>query len=311
MGISLPDLILECTIRDGIEYLKANPLVLQDIFSPLLSMYASRKYGQAEIDRINSVLQTKTIAVVHSFHEAEAKSPCYSIQLGSEGEAKERARINDFEADEQDTLTGSALLPYVKISSLTPTAYDPLTGKVSVSDSADMSIVNHKYIFTDGADVEFEIQRGFSNVPGNKFFFILKQQVVDIVHPGSIKSFINYSQHEVKSYTSQVNVLVGVHSKDALLTKYLYVILKYIMASRKHDLIQRGMLNSSFQGSDFTRDLRYEGDMVFTRFFTVSGQIDDSWRSDNVDLVDAVQLNLQPVDFGEETSGDDESIPED
>lgn len=300
MGVHLPDLIVESIIRDGIEFLKQNPDRVDDIFKPLTRIYNQRKYGQAEIDKIKTILfsgdNTKNVAVVHSFHEAAAKSPCYSIQLGTESESKERAHLSDFEEDVQEELTGAALEAYEKINPLTPTAYDPLTGKVSVPDSADMSLVHAQFIFVDADEVEHEIRPGVSNIDGNKFFFIAKQADVDISGPGLIKSFISYSQHEVRGDTSQVNVLIGVHTKDALLTKYLYVILKYIFKSRKNDLIKRGFVNSSFQGSDFTRDLRYEGDMVFTRFFTLSGMVDDTWRSDDVDLIDSVEIDASTCD---------------
>lgn len=301
MGIIMPDLIIETTIRDGLAYLQQNPTVIDDIFSEFTKGYASRKYGQAEITKIKTMIQTKNIAVVHSFHEAAAKSPCYSIQLGSEAEAKERAHLSDFEADVMEDITDQDQLDELtKVENLIPTAYDPVSGKVSVDDSVDMSNVHPAYLYVDGDGIEFEIRPGISNVTGNKFFFIQKNADVNIVDEGLIKSFLSYTQHEEKGDTSQVNILIGVHTKDALLTKYLYAIVKYIMKSRKQDLIKRCFVNSTFQGSDFTRDLRYEGDMVFTRFFTISGQVDDTWRSDDVDLIDFVEIDATPIECPED-----------
>ena len=71
--------------------------------------------------------------------------------------------------------------------------------------------------------------------------------------------------------------MLGVHSKEALFTKYMYAIIKYILLSRKPDLINRGLLNYTFQGSDFTRNLESGGDILFHRFLTVSGKVEDSW----------------------------------
>lgn len=292
MGLHLVDLIVESLIRDGIQFLRQNTSRVDDIFSPLLRTYNQRKYGQAEIDKIKSLLTSKEIAVVHSFHEAAAKSPCFSIQLGSENEAKERARIGDFEDDVQVPIEDEAEL--IRVPDFTPTSYDPVTGKVSVDDAVDMSACHPGYLFVDADGIEFEVKLGISNVPGNKFFFIDKFQTPNVSDDCFIKTFLNYTQHEEKGDTSAVNILIGCHSKDALTTKYLYMILKYIMKSRKKDLILRGMVNSSFQGSDFTRDLRYEGDMVFTRFYTLSGQVDDSWQSEDVDLIDAVEIEATP-----------------
>lgn len=297
MSIVLPDLIIETTIRDGLAYLKQNLNVVDDIFGEMLKGYANRKYGQAEIDRIKTYLTTKNIAIVHSFHEAVAKSPCFSIQLGNENEAKERAHLSDHEYDVQEDITDSgALAALVKVSNLIPTSYDSLTGMVRVSDLVDLSPIHPAYLYLDGNNTEFEVLPGISNDPGNKFFFIARNMSPNITDPGLIKTFLSYTQHEEKGDSSAVSILVGCHSKEALLTKYLYVIVKYIMKSRKRDLIQRAFTNSSFQGSDFTKDLKYEGDQVFTRFFTISGQVEDSWRSDNVDLIDNVEIDGTPID---------------
>lgn len=297
MSIVLPDLIIETTIRDGLAYIKKNPNVLDDIFGEMLKGYASQKYGQTEINRIKAVITAKNFAVVHSFHEAAAKSPCYSIQLGSEAEAKERANLSDHQYDTQEPITDlDELAALIKVDDLIPTAYDEVTGKVSVDDDADLSLIHPGYIYVDGDGGEFEVQKGISNVDGDKFFFIGKFLTPNIDEPGLIKSFLNMKQHEDKGDFTAVNILVGCHSKEALLTKYLYVILKYIMKSRKRDLIQRAFTNSTFQGSDFTKDLRYEGDQVFTRFFTISGQVEDSWRSDEVELIDNVIIDGTPID---------------
>jgi len=298
MGIHLTDLIIEATIRDGIEYLKANPEVVDDIFAPLTRTYNQRKYGQAEIDKIKTLLQAKNIAVVHSFHEAAAKAPCYSIQLGAEAEAKDRAHLGDFEADVQEDIEDEDSL--IRVPLFTPSAYDPVTGKVSVPDLVDLTPLHPAYIFVDADENEFEVKPGISNVPGNKFFFIDKFQTPNVSDDCFIKTFLSYTQHEEKGDSSSVNILVGVHTKEPLLTKYLYIILKYIMKSRKNDLIRRGLVNSTFQGSDFTRDLAYQGDQVFTRFFTISGQVDDTWASVDVPLIDNVEIEATPVECPDE-----------
>ena len=302
MGMNLPDLIIEATIRDGLLYLAQNPSRVDDIFAPMLSAFASRKYGQSEINKIKTALQTQNIAIVHSFHLAEAKAPCYSIQLGAENEAKERAHLNDFEEQVQVPITDVSTL--IRVPNFVPTGYDITSGKVSVDDSVDLDPAHPGFIFVDASGNEQEIQPGMSNDAGNKFFFLPRNgNAPNISGNCYIKTFLSYTQHEEKGYSSAINILVGVHTKEPLFTKYLYVILKYILASRKHDLIQRGLVNSTFSASDFTRDLAYEGDQVFTRFFTISGQVDDTWYSDETQLIDNVDIEATPVDDPDESEG--------
>lgn len=301
MGFNLTDLIVEATIRDGLLYLAQNPSRVDEVFAPLLKSFASRKYGQTEINKIKTMLQNQNFAIVHSFHLAEAKSPCYSIQLGTENEAKERAHLGDFEEQTQVPLDPSTT---IRVPNFIPTSYDIKSGKVTVDDSVDLDPAHPGFIFVDADNNEQEIQPGISNETGDKFFFLPKNgNAPNISGNCFIKTFLSYSQHETKGYSSAVNILIGVHSKEPLMTKYMYVILKHIMASRKHDLIQRGLINSTFSASDFTRDLAYEADHVFTRFFTLSGQVDDTWHADETQLIDNVEIDATPVDTPDDDQG--------
>lgn len=296
MGFTLPDVVVESVIRDGLSDLEANPTKIDYVFADMLKAYALRKYGQAEIDRIKALIASKEIAVVHSFHEAAAKAPAFSIQLGSDMDSEKHAHLSDFEADIQEELMGADLDPFKKIDPLTPTAYDPVTGKVSVSDAVDMSLAARGYIYEDGDGTEFELIGGISNTTGNKFFFIQKGVSPNIIDPGLIKSFINTQQYEEKGVINDVQILVGVHSKEALLTKYLYILLKYFFLSRKNSLINRRYITSAIQGSDFTRDMAYQGDQVFTRFLTLKGRVEDTFRAEDVDQIDQVEIDADPVD---------------
>ena len=297
MGFAIPDIIIESVIRDGLENIKNSPEILDDVFSELTRAFASRKYGAAEIAKIKELIDSKTIAVVHSFHQASAKSPCYSIQLGADIENARHDYLDDFQEDFQQPITDVSQLDNLKkVTNLVPTSYDSKLGLVYVADSVDLSSVYHNYIYVDGAGDEHILLPGISNEPGNKFFNIGTGREPDIVNPGEIKSFLTHEQFEIRGTTSNVDLLVGVHAKDALMTKYLYVLVKYILQSRKKDLIQRCFDNMVLKGSDFTRDLQYQGDMVYTRFLTVSGRIDESWRSDQVDLIDFVEVDGDPVE---------------
>lgn len=296
MGIKLPDLIIESVLRDGLEYLRQKPETLDDVFSALLAPYNQRKYGVTELAKIKNLIENRNIAVVHSFAEAEAKQPCFSLQLMSESEAQGRAHLSDFEAEVQVPLTGSALTAATKITGLVGTSYSLKSGRITVADSVDLSLVGPGFIYVDGSGVEFQIQPGVSNVSGAKAFLIPKNSQPDFMSPGSIRTFLTYEQHERRGDSSQVEVMVGAHSVEPLVAKYLYIIAKYIFKSRKKDLIKRCFVNSSFRGSDFVRDTQYQGDQVYTRFLTIQGQVDDTWRSDDVELIDLIDLHATPVD---------------
>ena len=76
---------------------------------------------------------------------------------------------------------------------------------------------------------------------------------------------------------ANTTINVGIHTKEQLLTKYLYHITKYFVLSAKEDLIRQNFIIATFKGSDFMRDASWQGDHVYTRFLNISGKTEDSW----------------------------------
>ena len=293
MSFIMPDLVIEATIRDGLADLAKNPEKVNNIFESLLAPYNKRKYGTQELERLRKMVSEKEIAVVHSFNEIATRVPCFSIQLGADTEDKRLARLGDFESDTIEDLTEQEDLDnLIVLDELIGQNYDPNSGQISVLDSVDLSGIYKGLILVDGSGEEFTIKDGTSNVNGNKFFTIEKNLNPDLNDFLTIKSSLDFKQFEVNSVTSNVNILIGIHSKNALTTKYMYVLLKYFMLSRKPDLIKRCFIASSFSGSDFTRNMEYQGDMVFTRFMTITGKIEDSWNGEDVELIDNIDVGV-------------------
>src|SRR5579863_9750659 len=95
IGFKMPELIVESIIRDGLQNVNADPSIIDYVFNELTRTYNQQKYGQAEILRIKALL-AKPLAIVYSYVEVDAKSPCYSIMLGADDEDKKRAQLADF-----------------------------------------------------------------------------------------------------------------------------------------------------------------------------------------------------------------------
>ena len=102
---------------------------------------------------------------------------------------------------------------------------------------------------------------------------------------------------------ANTTINIGIHTKEQLLTKYLYNITKYFILSAKEDLIRQNFIIATFRGSDFTRDASWQGDHVYTRFLNISGKTEDSWVNlneivaslDNINLGIFTEPGLNPV----------------
>lgn len=294
MSFRLPDLILESIIRDGFNNARRDPTVLQDVFGDLTLPFADQKYGIPEVDKIIKLIQNKEVSVVHSFNLVPTNLPCISIQLADDRETENRAHLGNYVTQIQKAFTSPEdLAGTVVVSSFTPQSYNPVTGVVTVDNSVNLVEVYANLLFVDSTGAQHQILGGINNTPGSRQFIIEKAGTVSLSPGAQIISSINYAQYLIRGNIEQTQLIVGVHTKDALLTKYLYVLIKYFVLSRRDDLIARGMEINTYTGSDFTRNMDYGADVVYTRFFNVSAMVEHQWRSDKVQLIDSVQVVAQ------------------
>lgn len=290
MGLAVSDLVLESVLREGLTALRKDPEIMDDIFSRLIDLFP-KKYGQKEINRIKEFILNKEIYVVHAFTQVVGSLPCISIQLMDDTEDKNLAYLGDFAGDIQEALDEQELLEFVKVNPVVPLSYDPLTGVLNIDDGIDLENVNPGYIYVDYSGSEYEIIGGINNLPGAKKVTLKKRQNVDLASSGSIKSPINTKQYEHQGVHHMERLILGIHTEERLLTRYIYIIVKYILLARKLDLIRRHFKLATLSGSDFTRNMDY-GEPVFSRYLTVTGLAPSEWRADQVQPVDNIDLSV-------------------
>ena len=97
---------------------------------------------------------------------------------------------------------------------------------------------------------------------------------------------------DVNTIHANAVVNVGIHTKEQLVTKYLYHVVKYAILSNKEELIRQNFIIATFKGSDFSRDAGWSGDHVYTRFLNISGKTEDSWVN-----IDEIVVEGETVDL--------------
>jgi len=289
MAFIFPELVIESVLREGFDSLQATPTLIDDVFGTFTEPYLVSKYGVPELNRIkNEILND--VSFVHSFPTAETKTPCVSIHLLSDDEDVRLASLDDYHGIVEEAITDPITLAgLIIVNNFTPTSYDATTGTVYVSDSVNLSTIHANHVFEDVNQDEFIITGGIINTLGAKQFQIDAGSTPNIVGFCDIKSGINFTRNEIRGLVSNVKVLLGVHTKEPLFTKFLYTLVKYFILSRKKDLLNRCFFGTTFQGSDFTRDMDYQADLLYTRFLTISGKVEDNWLADSIQITDNVE----------------------
>ncbi len=308
MSFRLSDLVIESVLRDGLFLVRRDPTIIDDIFKKQLveelGPLMAAKYGEKEVNRIRAFFTGKEVSIVGDFKQAMTNLPSISIQLVSDTEAKDKARIGDEEPDSfNDFEEPEEIQALVRASDIGITAYDPLTGTCSLDDGDDLSKVIVNMILEDIDGAEFLIVGGIVEVVGLQQI-IIKDRTgtiipaatdINITGPALIKSSIDFEQREIRGTTDDQSILIGVHTEERLLTIYLYTMVKYIISARKASLIERGFDLATYSGSDFTRDFEYV-EPVFQRFLTMSGITCNDWESDKVVPIEEVIIEGFPED---------------
>lgn len=289
MAFVLPEIVIESVIRDGIANMKNNEKVIDDVFASLKEPYISSKYGQAEIDRIKSViLNKKEISVVHNLSDIGMNVPCYSIQLGVDLEDKAQAGLGDHEGMHETPITDPIeLAALIKVDNIVVDSFDVTQFKVTTA--TDLTDGKQSHEFIDASGTAWDIK---AIDKANGCIYLELGATPDISDFCRIESKLKTVVHEEKYVASDETIIIGVHAKDALMAKYLYILLKYFMVSRKHSMQKRCFDVSSYNGSDFTRNLQMQGDQVYNRFLTITGKIEDTWNAGDVDQIDEVQVTV-------------------
>jgi len=293
MSLHFPELIIESIIRESLATLRRDTSTLNHLLSVFTEDYISKKYGQEEIEKLKKIIQTRDIAVVHALAEVAARENSISIQLASENEATNLAAIDDFVDDEEVPFdTTEDIASQIKVSNVTITSYDEISGIAYIDDADDLTDAYAFMMYEDSNGVEFEIL-GLVKDTGNKQLFFAPYSEIDYSGDGMIKSVFDYKQFESRGVRTQVTITIGIHTKNALLTKYIYQLVKFFIVSHKKELIERNFINATFSGSDFSRNTQYMADHVFTRFLTITGQVEDEWRSDQVIPIESAEIVVQ------------------
>lgn len=287
----MSELTVESVLREGLTALRRNPKILEDVFAQLLTPYLQKKYGDKELNKIKKFFCGKEISVVHAFSQVPSNVPCISIQLLDNPEDESKAHVEDYEDTIETPITDlQELQKLILVSDCAIISYDANSGILRVPDGVDLSQVRARNIYEDASGEEYPILGGVLNIPGTKQIILEKRLNLDVSAPGIIKNEINFTLNESRGVIETERIMMGIHTKEPLLTKYLYIVVKYIIESRKVDLITRGFQLPTYSGSDFTRALEYPGDQVYNRFLTLTGKTQNNWVAEIVVPIDEVDL---------------------
>lgn len=291
LGIWQADLIIRTAIIDGIADIRKNPWLLDYAFASLLVDPVTKdEYGQNEIDRAKEWFTRTEIRVIMSTKVDHTNMPAISIKLVSSIEDKDTLGDTHYDTDETiDSPNGNpwpALTP-----TFTPTSYDPIAGKMSVSQEiANALFISKGQFVVDKTGVAYQILEAFDETS-----FQITSGIVNNFDGSVIKSpkpsyVISLESSEFKETYS-----IGCHvNGEPIYLTYLHSIISFILLRYRERLLEgRGFDVSSIQSSDFSKNPLFDNELVFSRYIQLTGAVRNYWPKDIGPVIDGVYV--QPV----------------
>lgn len=283
-GIHQSDIIIRSAIILAIEDMRANPWLLDWVFTSLpRDTDTAQEYGFAEAERAKEWFLRTNIAVFLNTHVNDLKFPCVSISLQSSGESETQLGDVHYEPNE---LNGSAWNPLTP--KFTPTSYDVATGRMVVPDLP--LIIARKQLVVDKLNNAYEILQ----VNDRNTFYITPGIIADFtgaVIKGQKPAYIA----AIESVNYRETYLIGCHAQgEPVYLVYLHSIMVFILNRYKERYLERrGLERTILKSSDFAKNDALDPEFIYSRYIELSGNVRQYWPKDITERIQAVIPQLR------------------
>lgn len=275
MAIIPTDILVKTAIESGINDLRKNDYILDDVIAGLATDPLSKlEYGYKEIHAFKQWFTSNKIPVYLDFRVDSPEMPCITITSSPRVELLQRTALGDTlgQIDEISTEKVSAN-PIKVYENFTPISYDKTSGLITFPDGIDTEmLVPGQFLISSKTGHAYQVLE----VIGNSAFKIksnVNEDFTDayIVPPVSVWNL----QREVTFV--QETVYIGVHTQsDPVQNQWLHDVIWYILLRCKEVFFEaRGFELSTFQSEPMYLNPNFkETDRIFSRNITLNGQLE-------------------------------------
>lgn len=291
MAIFQGDVIIFEAISRGLEDLRKNPWLIDDVFSSLNSIPIKDKYGQKEIDAAKNWFLNNKIEINLRFRNDKDQFPCVTIALGSSNEKEEMKHLGDLSTTVENLMPnqigkpiGYILKPFV------PESYDPATGFVKYPEGLNPRGVRSGQVLVDPDTAEGYVIIDISG----EGLFIEPGLNLTFSKCGVIPKFQTYRvRREHTFFQESYSIGCHVHGDPNSLIWLHSIVLYCILRYRESLLEGQCFTQSSVSSSDLVENGAFSGpsgDNVFSRYITLTGQVENTWLKTPKRVLEAVEL---------------------
>jgi hypothetical protein len=301
------DVIIKAAIEQGLDDMRKNLWLVDDILSQMIDEpVLQKKYGQAEIDKAKQWLANNKISVnLQSRPGDKDELPCITIGLGSSNEIIEEKSMGDLSSEVIDLMPNKIgkPIPYI-LKPFVPLSYDEDTGIVTFPDDVDSKLVSEGMILVNPDNGQGYVILGRSGKNGiaiqtgiqisaSKLAVVPKYQIYRV-------------RREHSFFRETYHIGCHVHGDPSVLM-WLHAFVVHILLRYREGLLEaRSFAESSISSSDLVPNSDWGvpgGENVYSRFITLSGQVENTWLKtprrviENVQITDNISENEENQGF--------------
>jgi hypothetical protein len=269
-GIFQSDIILRTALVEGIAQIRASKAETDIILSSLEADERSAKTYGPEIDRIREFIRRLNIPVVAE--HTLSGPPVAAVSVATAGEEDAETTLADLHYETSADLPGTG-----DLAGFTAVLYDPQTGRLVLpAEIADTYQIDASYTVVDDTGMPHRI----SDVLADDVI-VLADRVVAGFTAAKLRLLAAAETVPVESKVTRETYRVGCHAAKPNELIWLHALVKYILHRFKADLLEgRGFERTTTASGPASVDTRFNGQIFWTQYITVTGFARDSWRRD-------------------------------
>lgn len=293
--ISATDVIILTAIRLGIEDIRRNQFLIDDIMCQFESdPYLKQSWGKQQIDRFKDFIsKTKINVVMETRLPDTSKLPAIIVKIGGGQEDPAKQGLGDsthFEDVAPEAALGNYTSPLIILGPVTPESFDSTTGEITFADGVDLSgVFAGQFVYDEINRQHYEIQLILDD-----HTILIDSGLSPNLQNMTIRPTKNAVRHTKKSIWFYENYTLTCMSTEPNELMFLYSLVLYILGRYKKNLFEA----RNFEIATYSYTEIYppnpgdDTNLLFARDVNLRGRVEHSFIESTDLLIEGVSPKL-------------------
>lgn len=295
--ISQTDVIITEMLQQGLEDIRQNPWLIDDVFSQFkTNPFLAKKYGEKEIQAAKDWFLSNKIEVLMKYRLDKDTFPSITVAVGSSSEKPEMRHLGDLSSCVENLVPSqiNKPIPFI-LTPFVPESFDSIQGKLVIPSNIKPRAVRPYQILVNPDTGEGAV---IEEVKGREVF-IEPGLEINLSKAAVVPKYQYYRvRREHTFFQEQISIGCHVHGDPASLL-FLHSITLYLILRYREGLLEaKDFAESSVSSTDIVPNNNYGGpggELVFSRYINLTGQVENSWLKTPRRVIEAIELeDVQP-----------------